>query len=60
MIEAILGFAVIAGLGLMFIELVGMLALLFFGLIIFMGPFLWMKILFGVGVVVYLLTKGIK
>jgi hypothetical protein len=49
---------VIAGLALMLIELVGMFALLFFGLIVFMGPFLWMKILFGIGVVIYLLTKG--
>jgi len=58
MLASILGFMVIAGLALMLIELVGMFALLFFGLIVFMGPFLWMKILFGIGVVIYLLTKG--
>ena len=60
MLASILGFMVIAGLALMLIELVGMFALLFFGLIVFMGPFLWMKILFGLGVVVYLLVVGIK
>jgi len=57
MFASVLGFMVIVGLGLMMIELVGMFALLFFGLIIFMGPFLWMKILFGVGVVIWCLVK---